>query len=63
MGALKNKTILLVTHQVDFLHNVDCIMVSVNAQFFSLTILWQPAPLYNLIDNMKKGYFHHFMQN
>ncbi|KAH1147222.1 hypothetical protein GLYMA_15G148500v4 [Glycine max] len=27
MGALKNKTILLVTHQVDFLHNVDCIMV------------------------------------
>ena len=29
MGALKNKTILLVTHQVDFLHNVDCIMVRV----------------------------------
>ncbi|TKY72603.1 ABC transporter C family member 4 [Spatholobus suberectus] len=27
MGALKNKTILLVTHQVDFLHNVDLIMV------------------------------------
>ncbi|CAJ1963398.1 unnamed protein product [Sphenostylis stenocarpa] len=27
MGALKNKTILLVTHQIDFLHNVDCIMV------------------------------------
>ncbi|KAJ1407652.1 P-loop containing nucleoside triphosphate hydrolase [Sesbania bispinosa] len=27
MGALKNKTILLVTHQVDFLHNVDSIMV------------------------------------
>ncbi|KAL1216186.1 ABC transporter C family member 14 [Cardamine amara subsp. amara] len=26
-GALKGKTILLVTHQVDFLHNVDCIMV------------------------------------
>lgn len=26
-GALKNKTILLVTHQVDFLHNVDLIMV------------------------------------
>ncbi|KAK7329441.1 hypothetical protein VNO77_23610 [Canavalia gladiata] len=27
MGALKKKTILLVTHQVDFLHNVDSIMV------------------------------------
>lgn len=26
-GALKNKTIVLVTHQVDFLHNVDHIMV------------------------------------
>ncbi|KAL2945398.1 ABC transporter C family member 4 [Bienertia sinuspersici] len=26
-GALKNKTIILVTHQVDFLHNVDLIMV------------------------------------
>ncbi|KAI3867055.1 hypothetical protein MKW92_039392, partial [Papaver armeniacum] len=26
-GALKNKTILLVTHQVDFLHNADLIMV------------------------------------
>lgn len=28
-GALKGKTILLVTHQVDFLHNVDLILVSV----------------------------------
>lgn len=27
-GALKTKTILLVTHQVDFLHNVDNILVS-----------------------------------
>ncbi|KAI3948099.1 hypothetical protein MKX01_014698 [Papaver californicum] len=26
-GALRNKTILLVTHQVDFLHNADLIMV------------------------------------
>ncbi|GMP87700.1 hypothetical protein CsSME_00039965 [Camellia sinensis var. sinensis] len=26
-GALKDKTILLVTHQVDFLHNVDLILV------------------------------------
>ncbi|KAJ0976274.1 hypothetical protein J5N97_018239 [Dioscorea zingiberensis] len=26
-GALKEKTILLVTHQVDFLHNADCIYV------------------------------------
>ncbi|KAL7601111.1 hypothetical protein Lser_V15G27402 [Lactuca serriola] len=26
-GALRNKTILLVTHQVDFLHNVDQILV------------------------------------
>ncbi|KAF9613138.1 hypothetical protein IFM89_005709 [Coptis chinensis] len=26
-GPLKNKTILLVTHQVDFLHNVDIILV------------------------------------
>ncbi|MCL7050469.1 hypothetical protein MKW94_016725, partial [Papaver nudicaule] len=26
-GALKNKTVLLVTHQVDFLHNADLIMV------------------------------------
>ena len=28
-GALRGKTIILVTHQVDFLHNVDLIMVSV----------------------------------
>ncbi|KAL5097990.1 hypothetical protein RYX36_002317 [Vicia faba] len=27
MGTLKDKTVLLVTHQVDFLHNVDSIMV------------------------------------
>lgn len=27
-GALKDKTILLVTHQVDFLHNADLILVS-----------------------------------
>lgn len=27
-GVLKDKTILLVTHQVDFLHNVDLILVS-----------------------------------
>ncbi|XP_043708769.1 ABC transporter C family member 14 isoform X2 [Telopea speciosissima] len=26
-GALKNKTVLLVTHQVDFLHNADLILV------------------------------------
>ncbi|XP_021820067.1 ABC transporter C family member 14-like isoform X2 [Prunus avium] len=26
-GVLKNKTVLLVTHQVDFLHNVDLILV------------------------------------
>ncbi|KAK4766985.1 hypothetical protein SAY86_014736 [Trapa natans] len=26
-GALKNKTVLLVTHQVDFLHNIDLILV------------------------------------
>ncbi|KAH0969125.1 hypothetical protein GBA52_029013, partial [Prunus armeniaca] len=25
-GVLKNKTVLLVTHQVDFLHNVDLIL-------------------------------------
>ncbi|KAL4383983.1 hypothetical protein GQ457_15G021760 [Hibiscus cannabinus] len=29
-GALKDKTILLVTHQVDFLHNVDLILVMRN---------------------------------
>ncbi|KAL0723162.1 hypothetical protein Bca4012_037761 [Brassica carinata] len=28
-GALKGKTVLLVTHQVDFLHTVDCILNSV----------------------------------
>lgn len=26
-GALRGKTIILVTHQVDFLHNVDQILV------------------------------------
>jgi len=30
-GALRGKTTILVTHQVDFLHNVDRILVS----FFS----------------------------
>jgi hypothetical protein len=29
LGALKDKTVLLVTHQVDFLHNVDSIMVCI----------------------------------
>ncbi|GFS39781.1 multidrug resistance-associated protein 10 [Actinidia rufa] len=29
-GALKDKTILLVTHQVDFLHNIDLILVMRN---------------------------------
>ena len=29
-GALKHKTILLVTHQVDFLHNADLILVSLS---------------------------------
>lgn len=29
-GALKGKTIVLVTHQVDFLHNVDRIVVSLS---------------------------------
>lgn len=37
-GALKNKTILLVTHQVDFLHNVDLIVVSSQSIFFFLFI-------------------------
>lgn len=32
-GALKGKTIVLVTHQVDFLHNVDRIVVSL---FYSI---------------------------
>jgi hypothetical protein len=27
-GILKNKTVLLVTHQIDFLQNVDAIFVS-----------------------------------
>ena len=27
-GILRDKTIILVTHQVDFLHNVDLILVS-----------------------------------
>lgn len=35
-GALKNKTILLVTHQVDFLHNVDLILVSVFSVFSNI---------------------------
>lgn len=34
-GALKNKTTILVTHQIDFLHNVDLILVSI--QFLSGT--------------------------
>ncbi|KAI3927981.1 hypothetical protein MKW98_023582 [Papaver atlanticum] len=33
-GALKNKTILLVTHQVDFLHNADLILVMIFLFFF-----------------------------
>jgi hypothetical protein len=32
LGALKDKTVLLVTHQVDFLHNVDSIMVCIYSQ-------------------------------
>jgi ATP-binding cassette, subfamily C (CFTR/MRP), member 2 len=34
-GALKGKTIVLVTHQVDFLHNVDRIVVSLSFFFQS----------------------------
>jgi len=36
-GALKGKTIVLVTHQVDFLHNVDRIVVSL---FFFQSCVW-----------------------
>jgi len=32
MGTLKDKAVLLVTHQVDFLHNVDSIMVCICSQ-------------------------------
>jgi ABC-type transport system involved in cytochrome bd biosynthesis fused ATPase/permease subunit len=32
-GALKNKTVVLVTHQVDFLHNADIIYVSTSIVF------------------------------
>lgn len=28
-GILRDKTVILVTHQVDFLHNVDLILVSI----------------------------------
>ncbi|KAM0050633.1 putative sodium/calcium exchanger membrane region [Helianthus debilis subsp. tardiflorus] len=41
-GALRNKTILLVTHQVDFLHNVDLILnvgLSLSVGLDSLTLL------------------------
>lgn len=34
-GALKDKTVLLVTHQVDFLHNVDLILVSIILYFLN----------------------------
>ena len=39
-GALRGKTILLVTHQVDFLHNVDLILVSVFSPLSFLQLLF-----------------------
>ena len=32
-GVLKDKTIILVTHQVDFLHGVDLIVVRIRMLF------------------------------
>ncbi len=31
MGALSEKTVLLVTHQVEFLHAFDSVLVSIHA--------------------------------
>lgn len=39
-GILRDKTVILVTHQVDFLHNVDLILVSIlfTKKFFLVEI-------------------------
>lgn len=37
-GALKGKTVILVTHQVDFLHNVDLILVSLSIFLFQSSV-------------------------
>ena len=39
-GALRGKTILLVTHQVDFLHNVDLILIIVFSPLSFLQLLF-----------------------
>lgn len=42
-GVLKEKTVVLVTHQVDFLHNADCILVSYRIYFsesFEIVVEW-----------------------
>ena len=47
-GILKNKTVLLVTHQVDFLQNVDTIIVSL-----------LNCPCYILMKQISNAFFHH----
>ncbi|KAF5937318.1 hypothetical protein HYC85_024824 [Camellia sinensis] len=48
-GVLKDKTILLVTHQVDFLHNIDLILVSellgISSELLSLKYCSGPSPV------------------
>lgn len=51
-GALKDKTVLLVTHQVDFLHNVDLILVSIILYFIN------PAKILDICEK----YHHYFPQ-
>jgi len=45
MTALREKTVILVTHQVEFLSEVDTILVKY--------IIWMPTTLHSCIINMR----------
>jgi len=48
IGALKDKTVILVTHQVEFLHAVDLILVrNERMKYYSLFQLPKVAPSSN----------------
>jgi len=45
MGALCRKTVLLVTHQVDFLPAFDAVLVSFKKKLISLLVISPPPPI------------------
>ena len=54
MGALSRKTVLLVTHQVDFLPAFDSVLVGIPVKLCCFLCV------FHLFINFGWGYFHHY---